>query len=142
MLLDSIYGLWLLLFFHLLFTIIAEKTLERCFLGVVFSFAMQWFCRIYYNVLIYIFIHLQGYFKVQSNIRMENLQKLLTAIAVGYFCKGFVWNAWLNSECVWNLFLFSYLSVIHVLLYLFIHLLFHLLTSIYCICILAITPMC
>ena len=91
----------------------------------------------------YLYIYsFTGVFRALSNIRMENLQKLLTAIAVGYFCKGFVWNAWLNSECVWNLFLFSYLSVIHVLLYLFIHLLFHLLTSIYCICILAITPMC
>ena len=79
---------------------------------------------------IYLFIY-RGMFRAKSNIRMENWQKLLTAMAVGYFRKGFVWNVWLGSECVWNLFVLSYLSIIHVLLYLFIHLLFYLLTSVY-----------
>ena len=47
---------------------------------------------------------------------MKNFQKLLMAMAVGYFHKSFVCDVWLSSKCVWNL---SYLSTIHLLLYLF-----------------------
>ena len=50
---------------------------------------------------------------------MENLRKLVTAIAVGYFRKGSVWNALRGFECVLNLFLLPYLSIIQVLLYSF-----------------------
>ena len=52
-------------------------------------------------------------------------------MAVGYFRKSFVWDAWKGSEYIWNSFLLSYLSIIFLLLYLFIHLLIHLLTSLY-----------
>ena len=43
---------------------------------------------------------------------------------------SFVWDVWLGSEYVWNLFLSSYSSIIFLLLYLFIHLLFYSLTSV------------
>ena len=75
--------------------------------------------------------YLQGY--VQSIVKNSDGEfvKIATAIAVGYIRKDFVWNAWLDSECVWNLFLLSYLSIIQVLIYVFIHLLFYLLTSVH-----------
>ena len=43
-----------------------------------------------------LFIYLltyRGMFRAQSNIRMENLRKLLAAMAIGYFHKAFVWTA-------------------------------------------------
>ena len=54
------------------------------------------------------FIYLQGYVYSIVKYSDEEFVKIATAMAVGYFCKGFVWNAWLGSECVWNLFLLSF----------------------------------
>ena len=56
---------------------------------------------------------------------MENLQKLLTAMAVGYIRKSFVWDAWLGSECVWNLFFYLIYQLLTYYFYLFIHLFFY-----------------
>ena len=51
-------------------------------------------------------------------------------MTVGYFCKSFVWHAWLGSEYAYNLFILSYLSFIYLLFCLFIHF-FYLLTSVF-----------
>ena len=92
-------------------------------LGKIYGLRLLW-------LFIYFFIY-RGIFRAELSIPTKNLQKLLTAMAVCYFRKCFVWDTWLSSKCVWNLFLLTYLSTIHLLLYLFIHLPFYLLTSAY-----------
>ena len=78
----------------------------------------------------YLYIY-RGMFRAYSNVHMKSLQKLLTAYGYWLFsqklCLGCLTGFWM---CL-KLFLLSYLSIIHLLLYLFIHLLLYLLISVY-----------